>query len=57
MLLTEQSTSVADTSVYRYKQLISPTFSLRTFERQVAEAYAGIAVMNRMNTLGMPKRG
>jgi hypothetical protein len=42
--------------MYRYKQLIASAFSLRTFEGQTTEAYAGIAVLNRMNTLGLPIR-
>jgi hypothetical protein len=49
--------SLSETAMFRYKQLISPAFSFRRFASQVAEAYAGLAVLNRMNTLGMPVRG
>ena len=49
--------SLSETAMFRYKQLISPAFSLRHFASQVVEAYAGLAVLNRMNTLGMPVRG
>jgi hypothetical protein len=46
----------AETAMFRYKQLISP-FTFRHFASQVAEPYAGLAVLNRMNILGMPVRG
>jgi hypothetical protein len=34
--------AVAETAMYRYWQLVSPKFSLRRLDRQVAEAYAGL---------------
>lgn len=40
----------------RYKQLISAKLSLRSYNDQVAEAMAGVKVMNKMLTLGMPVR-
>lgn len=40
----------------RYKQLISPTLSLRDYNGQVAEALAGVKVMNKMLGLCMPVR-
>ncbi|ROQ28727.1 hypothetical protein EDC28_103321 [Gallaecimonas pentaromativorans] len=40
----------------RYKQLISPKLDLRDFNGQVVEALAGVKVMNKMLTLGMPVR-
>ena len=42
--------------MYRYKQLIGPTMRARQFDTQQVEAHAAIAVLNRFNTLGMPKR-
>lgn len=49
--------SVAETAMYRYKQLIGATLAARLPETQGTEAYIGVAVLNRMNTLGMPVRG
>lgn len=40
----------------RHKQLISPKLSLRDYNGQVAEALAGVKVMNKMLGLGMPVR-
>lgn len=48
--------SKAETAMSRYKQLISPKLSLRSYNGQVAEALAGVKVMNKMLTLGMPVR-
>jgi hypothetical protein len=48
--------SNAETGMYRYKQLIGPELSARLPETQMTEAYVGVAVINRMNRLGMPKR-
>jgi hypothetical protein len=47
---------LAETAVYRYQQLIAPRLRWRHFDSQVAKADAGVAVLNRMNTLGLPKR-
>jgi hypothetical protein len=47
---------LSETAVYRYKQLIGPTLRARRFQTQQFEAHAGIAVLNRLNTLGMPVR-
>ena len=49
--------SIAETAVYRYKQLIGACLSARDPANQGTEAYIGMAVLNRMNTLGMPARG
>jgi len=48
--------SLAETAVYRFKQLIGGTLSARVPANQGTESYVGVAVINRMNTLGMPKR-
>ncbi|MGL4936277.1 MAG: IS5/IS1182 family transposase, partial [Shewanella sp.] len=42
--------------MYRYKQLISPKLSLRDYNGQVGEAFAGVKVMNKVIGLGMPIR-
>lgn len=48
--------SLAETAVYRFKQLIGSALSARVPDNQGTEAYMGIAVIQRMNTLGMPIR-
>ena len=48
--------SVSETAMYRYKQLISPKLSLRDYNGQVGEAFAGVKVMNKVIGLGMPIR-
>ena len=48
--------SLSETAMYRYKTLIGPALRARLFETQQVEAYAALAVINRINTLGIPKR-
>ena len=48
--------SLSETAMYRYKQLISPKFSLRDYNAQVGEALAGIKTVNKVIELGMPVR-
>ena len=48
--------SLAETAVYRFKRLIGSCLSARLPENQGTEAYVGVAIINRMNTLGMPQR-
>lgn len=48
--------SLSETAMFRTKPLISPAFSFRRFASQVAEAYAGLAVLNCMNTLGSARQ-
>lgn len=48
--------SKAETAISLYKQLISPKLSLRDYNGQVAEALAGVKVMNKMLGLCMPVR-
>lgn len=46
--------SLSETAMGRYKQMISPVLSLRDYYGQVAEALAGVKVMNNVIGLGMP---
>tara|TARA_A100001391_G_scaffold171288_1_gene132513 strand:+ start:291 stop:512 length:222 start_codon:yes stop_codon:yes gene_type:complete len=48
--------SKAETAMSLYKQLISAKLILRSYNGQVAEALAGVKVMNKMLTLDMPVR-
>lgn len=48
--------SLAETAMYRFKQLIGPKLSLRSYNGQVGEALAGVKVMNKLIGLGMPVR-
>ena len=48
--------SLAETAMYRYKQLISSRLSLRDYNAQVGEALAGVKALNKVIDLGMPVR-
>lgn len=48
--------SLAETAMFRFKQIIGSCLAARDFDRQDAEAQAGVAVLNKMSTLGMPVR-
>lgn len=48
--------SLSETAMSRYKQLLSPTLSLRKYNGQVGEILAGVKVMNKVIGLGMPVR-
>lgn len=48
--------SIAETAMYRFKQLIGPKLSLRNYNTQVGEILAGVKVMNTLIGLGMPAR-
>lgn len=48
--------SISETAMYRYKQLLSPKLSLRSYNGQVGEALAGVKAMNKVIELGMPVR-
>ncbi|WP_421204104.1 IS5 family transposase [Aeromonas enteropelogenes] len=48
--------SIAETAMYRFKQLIGPKLSLRNYNAQVSELLAGVKVMNKLTGLGMPVR-
>jgi hypothetical protein len=48
--------SLSETTMYRYKQLVSPKLSLRDYNAQVGEALAGVKAINKVKGLGMPIR-
>ena len=48
--------SLAETAMYRFKQLIGPKLSLRSYNAQVGEILAGVKIMNKVIGLGMPVR-
>ncbi|MBU0606306.1 MAG: hypothetical protein KKI08_00415 [Armatimonadetes bacterium] len=41
--------------MFRFKQIVGDRLRARTFERQKREAMIGVAIINRMTTLGMPE--
>ncbi|MCC5831567.1 MAG: IS5 family transposase [Chlamydiales bacterium] len=47
--------SIAETAMYRFKRLFGGSLSCRKDRYQKAEVFAKCLVMNRMNSLGMPK--
>ncbi|MCR4237038.1 hypothetical protein NUU44_27630, partial [Escherichia coli] len=51
-----QQRSIAETAMYRCKQLIGPKLRLRGYSAQVGEILAGVKVMNKVIGLGMPIR-
>jgi hypothetical protein len=46
--------SLVETAVFRYKTLIGPTLSARTFDNQKAEVAVAVHCLNRLTALGMP---
>lgn len=46
--------SLAETAMYRVKQLFGDNLCARTFERQCTEAFIKMSAMNTMTNLGMP---
>ncbi len=48
--------SLAETAMYRFKQLMTGKISLRTYNGQVGEVMAYVGAINKLNTLGMPVR-
>lgn len=48
--------SIAETAMYRFKQLIGPKLSLRDYNAQVGEILADVKVMNKLIGFGMPVR-
>lgn len=48
--------SLAETAMYRYKQLIGPKLSVRHYDAQVAKVLISVKVINKMNRLGLPVR-
>jgi hypothetical protein len=47
--------SLAETAMYRFKQLLGRTLDARTFKNQATEAFIKCNAMNRMTSLGMPE--
>jgi hypothetical protein len=50
------SRSLAETAMYRFKQLMTGKISLRTYNGQVEEVMAYVGAINKLNTLGLPVR-
>ena len=46
--------SLAETTMYRIKQLTGGTLKSREWERQCVEGYVKCLVVNKMNEIGMP---
>ncbi|ESM92461.1 hypothetical protein L376_05122, partial [Klebsiella pneumoniae MGH 30] len=47
--------SIAETAMYRVKQLFGGSLTLRDYDGQVAEAMALVRVLNKMTKAGMPE--
>ncbi|ARF49010.1 IS5 family transposase [Pantoea stewartii subsp. stewartii DC283] len=47
--------SIAETAMYRIKQLFGGSLTLRDYDVQVAEALAMVRALNRMTKAGMPE--
>lgn len=47
--------SIAETSMYRVKQLFGGSLTLRDYDGQVAEALAMVRALNKMTKAGMPE--
>ncbi|WP_226865444.1 transposase [Enterobacter hormaechei] len=48
--------SIAETAMYRVKQLFGGSLTLRDYDGQVAEAMALVRALNKMTKAGMPER-
>ena len=48
--------SLAETAMYRFKQLMTGKISLRTYNGQVGEVMAYVSAINKLNRLGLPVR-
>ncbi|MGE6150440.1 IS5/IS1182 family transposase, partial [Aeromonas media] len=48
--------SLAETAMYRFKQLLAGRISLRNYNGQVGEVMAYVSAINKLNTLGLPVR-
>ena len=46
--------SIAETAMFRYKQILGGTLSARLFENQAQEAFVKCNILNKMTALGMP---
>ena len=48
--------SLAETAMYRFKQLMTEKISLRNYNGQVGEVMAYVRAINKLNALGLPVR-
>ncbi|MGL5037205.1 MAG: IS5 family transposase [Aeromonas sp.] len=48
--------SLAETAMFRFKQLMAGQITLRKYNAQVGEVMAYVSVINKLNTLGLPVR-
>ena len=46
--------SLAETAMFRFKQLLGDKVAAKTFERQIKEVGIKCSIINRINQLGMP---
>ena len=47
--------SLAETAMYRFKQLMGAKLNARDYNRQLVEAMIKVKALNKINTLGLPK--
>lgn len=45
---------LAETAIYRFKQLLAGKISLRNYNGQVGEVMTYVSAINKLNTLGLP---
>ncbi len=50
------SRSLAETAMFRFKQLMAGQITLRKYNGQVGEVMAYVSAINKLNTLGLPVR-
>ncbi|KTA93939.1 transposase [Aeromonas salmonicida subsp. smithia] len=48
--------SLAETAMFRFKQLMVGQITLRKYNGQVGEVMAYVSAINKLNTLGLPVR-
>ncbi len=47
--------SSSETAMYRVKQLLGASLTLRNYNAQVGEAYAILKALNKLTEIGMPE--
>ncbi|EOW3937676.1 hypothetical protein [Vibrio parahaemolyticus] len=47
--------SLSETAMYRVKQLLGASLTLRNYNAQVGESYAMIKALNKLTGIGMPE--
>ena len=50
------SPSLAETAMYRFKQLLAWNISLRNYNSKVGNVMAYVSTINKLNTFGQPVR-